>query len=181
MLIFLIVVSFLLHLISIFAIVVLFQRRSLERVSLPSLQEDVETIHQSMESFVDELEKENEALYDKLLQHIKKKENKWDERLMLLEERLDAKLFNEPTKPAEPIQPTKIEKTSIELTGSKEEENKQPEALQHENKDPKFQQALDLFNQGFSPEQIAKVLHIGKGEANLIVNMIQKYRENSQS
>jgi transcriptional regulator of aromatic amino acid metabolism len=180
MFIFLIVVSFLLHLISIFAIVVLFQRRSLERVSLPSLQEDVETIHQSIESFVDELEKENEALYDKLLQHIKKKENEWDGRLKLLEEKYHA--LELPTVSVEPIHSTKIEQESIRETGaagSKEEENKQqPEALEHENKDPKFQQALDLFNQGFSPDQIAKVLHIGKGEANLIVNMINKYREN---
>jgi transcriptional regulator of aromatic amino acid metabolism len=175
MLMFLIVVSFLLHLISIFAIVVLFQRRSLERVSLPSLQEDVETIHQSIESFVDELEKENEALYDKLLQHIKKKEDEWDGRLKLLEESYHALELT--TEPVEPIHSTKIEQESIDEEGSKEEENKQPEVFEHENKDPKFQQALDLFNQGFSPEQIAKVLHIGKGEADLIVNMIKKYRE----
>jgi transcriptional regulator of aromatic amino acid metabolism len=175
MTVFLIVVSFLLHLISFFAIVVLYQRRSLERVSLPSLQEDVETIHQSIESFVDELEKENEALYNKLLQHIKKKETEWDGRLKHLEERYNA--LEVPTEPVESIHSTKIEQESIEEAGSREEENKQPESLGHENKDPKFQQALDLFNQGFSSEQIAKVLQIGKGEADLIVNMIKKYRE----
>jgi wyosine [tRNA(Phe)-imidazoG37] synthetase (radical SAM superfamily) len=179
------IVSFLLHLISIFAIVVLYQRRSLERVSLPSSQDDVETIHESIESFVDELEKENEALYEKLLQHIRKKESEWDGRLQLIEERLialeiPAEVERESMEEEQISKEVKQKSKAVEQESeqeSREEEKKQTDSLQNENKDPKFQQALELFNQGFSADQIAKVLQIGKGEAGLIVNMIKKYRE----
>lgn len=176
------VVSFLLHLISIFAIVVLYQRRALERVSLPSMQDDVETIHQSIESFVDELEKENEVLYEKLLQYVKKNEKEWEERLYRIELRHNAHENstepkqtttqdssgeeNEQARETKPIKPTKQKK-----------QTKQADNFQNQNKDPKFQQALELYNQGFSADQIAKVLNIGKGEANLIINMIDKSRQ----
>lgn len=160
------IVSFLLHLITIFAIVVLYQRRALERVNLPSMQDDVETIHQSIEAFVDELEKENEVLYEKLLQHIKKKEKDWEERLQKIEEKYSALDMESSIEP---------ENTSIQDFSVKESE--QVEKLQHNNKDPKYQQALELHNQGFSADQIANVLKIGKGEASLIVNMIGKYRQ----
>lgn len=159
-----IVVSFLLHLISIFAIVVLYQRRSLERVNLPSMQDDVETIHQSIESFVDELEKENEVLYEKLLQYFKKKENEWEDRLQEIEVKYNA-LEDSTGQEQMTTQESSVEKSE------------QTELFQNKNKDPKFQQALELYNQGFSADQVAKVLQIGKGEANLIINMIDKYRQ----
>lgn len=159
-----IVVSFLLHLISIFAIVVLYQRRSLERVNLPSMQDDVETIHQSIESFVDELEKENEVLYEKLLQYFKKKENEWEDRLQEIEVKYNA-LEDSTGQEQMTTQDSSVEKSE------------QTELFQNKNKDPKFQQALELYNQGFSADQVAKVLQIGKGEANLIINMIDKYRQ----
>lgn len=159
-----IVVSFLLHLISIFAIVVLYQRRSLERVNLPSMQDDVETIHQSIESFVDELEKENEVLYEKLLQYFKKKENEWEDRLQEIEVKYNA-LKDSTGQEQMTTQDSSVEKSE------------QTELFQNKNKDPKFQQALELYNQGFSADQVAKVLQIGKGEANLIINMIDKYRQ----
>lgn len=170
------VVSFLLHLISIFAIVVLYQRRALERVSLPSMQDDVETIHQSIESFVDELEKENEVLYEKLLQYVKKNEKEWEERLYRIELR-----HNAHENSTEPKQTTTQDSSGEENEQARETKpikpTKQADIFQNQNKDPKFQQALELYNQGFSADQITKVLNIGKGEANLIINMIDKSRQ----
>lgn len=133
------------------------------------MQDDVETIHQSIESFVDELEKENEVLYEKLLQYVKKKELDWEGRLQKLEEKYNSAEIEIPIKP----QHTTIQDFSVK-------EKEQSELFQNNNKDPKFQQALELYNQGFSADQIAKVLKIGKGESNLIVNMIDKYRKHQK-
>lgn len=172
---FLITCSFILHLLTIFAVIILFQKRSLERVDLPSPPEDTETIHKSMAAFVDELEKENEALYEKLVHYIKSKEEEWDR-----------KIDEEFQKKVEPLnrklkdwhqQMERLEQTA-------EHDEKRPSSPQHvlvneEKKDQqtdKLEMVAQLHEQGFSKEQIAKMLRIGNGETALMIHMLPSSR-----
>lgn len=85
-------ISFLLHILSILAIIVLYQRRTVERIKLPTVKEDIEALHQSMEAFIDEIEKENEELYKRILHYIQEKDSQNEERLQELQHRLDTRL-----------------------------------------------------------------------------------------
>jgi hypothetical protein len=188
--------SFILHIISFLAIFVLYQRRSLERVSIPSMKEDIETIHQSIQAFVDEMEAENEALYEKLIQHIKKKEVSLDEKVKAIIEQSLKDDQNSATRSNKHFQAEeKIASLPLPIQSSVESPSSKPShpivksvekptekridhlsPLPEESRDAKYQKAIELFQQGFTADKIAKVLQIGKGEANLIVNMIKKQR-----
>lgn len=148
------IISILIHIFTILAIVILYQRRSLERLNLPTLQDDVETIHHSMESFIDEIEKENEVLYNKLKNYVQNKESKLEQRIQYLEE--------------------KLEDSNRQWAEQIEEENVPEKSNEQEEYMFKTQQVVDLYHQGFNVEQISKTLQIGTGETNLIINMINK-------
>ncbi|WP_025027632.1 OmpH family outer membrane protein [Caldalkalibacillus mannanilyticus] len=195
------IISFLLHLVTLLAIFILYQRRGLERLNLPSMKDDVETIHESIQAFVEELEKENEALYEKLVQHMKMKEQQWEERIREIEQRLsdtqeqlsqerekrEAETHMNPsatsTMNAEeftfPLADSPPSETDSSPIPAPEISVMEPEKLEQESVEPEastghYQKALELYRQGFSPEQISKVLKIGKGETILLINMIKK-------
>lgn len=152
-----VIISILIHIFTILAIVVLYQRRSLERLNLPSLEEDVETIHQSIESFIDEIEKENDALYQKIAEHLEEKEKELIERIRQLEKKLeDAEASNKAVLTPEPIS-----------------EEREPQR-NHDNYLPKMRQVAELYRQGLSVELISKTLDIGKGEVSLMINLLEK-------
>ena len=53
------------------------------------MKEDINAIHGSMEEFVTSVEKENDELYQRFVDHIQMKNSKLDERIRLLEEKLN--------------------------------------------------------------------------------------------
>jgi hypothetical protein len=216
---FLLAISFLLHLITLLALFVLFQRRTLERANIPSMKEDVETIHESIQAFVDELEKENEVLYENMLQYTKNKEKSWEARIRLVEEKThqDEQMLNKSNKKTEVKKVAlkgrtigsiyrakpmideaspKVENTTTVTQSSNAtiEQSLVNENLTvdkavkdqlylniHDSDDEEehlsnYQKATDLYNQGFSVDQISKLLKIGKGETQLLVNMLNKQR-----
>jgi uncharacterized protein YoxC len=121
--------------------------------------EDTEAIHQSMEEFVDNIEKENDELYNKLVGYIKVKESKLDERIRLLEEQLDTSLMIAPTNVHMFDNQVDEEQTNDIYSNEKELEN---------------EKISKLYKQGFSPKQITKVLKIDQGEVELVINMLIK-------
>ncbi len=192
----LLIISFILHVISLLAIVVLFQRRSVERLNLPSLEQDVETLHDSMEAFVTEIEKENEILYERIEAILTKKEVEWQykadeltKNISSLQEKVDhyqnkldayeqSETYLENAITADHIPPDQliapVHRTIQNEIGhdfsslSDIEENLSSQA------ESKEQRALTLYEQGFTADQIAKILNIGKGETALIINMHKK-------
>jgi hypothetical protein len=168
------------------------------------MKEDIETIHQSIQAFVDEMEAENEALYEKLIQHIKKKEVNLVEKVKAIIEQAQIHDQNSAARSANHSQvgeeiaslPLPIQRNGESLSSSPfyplemsverpiEMSTEMPtekridplSTFPAESRDAKYQKAIELFQQGFSADKIAKVLQIGKGEANLIVNMIKKQR-----
>jgi flagellar basal body-associated protein FliL len=121
--------------------------------------EDTETIHQSMEEFVTNLEKENEELYHKLVYYIKVKESKLDERIRQLEEQLDSKVMRTPIK---------------EDTPHNQDDEMQTIAINPNVNELENEKISTLYKQGFSPKQITKVLQIDHGEVELVINMLRK-------
>jgi len=87
----------------------------------------------------------------------------------------------EPSEPAlaEPNEPSTAQSndtTSAQAVDQQEEQRHQ--AQEDEQQASSFEENLkkaeELFNQGFTPPQIAKLLRIGNGEAQLIVHMLQR-------
>ncbi|RBW67835.1 DUF6115 domain-containing protein [Bacillus taeanensis] len=149
------------HLISILAIVILFQRKPLEKKDETDLLEDAQTIHQSIEAFVKRMERENEVLYQKLVDYIKAKENKFNEIVQMLEEKLDTK-------------DTEDNLVIREKSSALQQDSRQPAINELNVKQSKEEKISQLYKQGFSPKQIAKLIQSDIGEVELIINMLRK-------
>lgn len=119
------------------------------------LLEDTEAIHQSMEEFVTNLEKENDELYNKLIDYIKVKESKLDERIRLLEDQLDSGIMSA--------------STSVHTIDKQQTNDTNSNVDEFEN-----EKISKLYKQGFSPSQITKVLKMDQGEVELVINMLKK-------
>ncbi|WP_255473311.1 hypothetical protein [Planomicrobium sp. CPCC 101110] len=115
--------------------------------------EESEAISQSMEEFVDRLEKENDELYQKLVDYIKVKESDIDEKIRGLEEKLGG------VSVAAPV----FESLHVQ----KEDEGNDP-SMQEQEK------ISQLYKQGFSVMQIAKVLKLEQGKVELAVNLFNR-------
>jgi flagellar basal body-associated protein FliL len=123
------------------------------------LLEDTEAIHQSMEEFVTNLEKENDELYNKLIDYIKVKESKLDERIRRLEDQLDSGIMSA--------------STSVH-TIDKQDDEKQTNDINSNVDEFENEKISKLYKQGFSPSQITKVLKMDQGEVELVINMLKK-------
>lgn len=121
--------------------------------------EDTESLHQSMGEFVSNLEKENDELYHKLIDYIKEKESKLDERIRRVEEQLDTEVKITP---------------NMEHTTYNQASEQQEIAVDPIGNEPETQKIPTLYKQGFSPKQIAKVLQMDHGEVELVINMLRK-------
>ena len=122
--------------------------------------EDTEAIHQSMEEFVTNLEKENDELYRELVQYIRTKESKLDDRIRVLEEKLASEALRNPVE--EPVVAKPEEEQQVDVMIPNEHVN------ENEHGHDKIAQ---LFKQGFSAKQISKILQIDHGEVELVINM----------
>lgn len=178
-------VSFLLHIVSFLCIFLLFQKRSVERLNLPSMEEDVETIHQSIQAFTEELEKENEALYKSLVQYVNKKVGRLEGEVESFHEALSKLQFElqhkqtvhiQPNNPVEHISkapqeqsvPTAAPPITVEEAAPKVDEPATDDL------DPKFKMGIQLHREGKTVEEIAKSLKISPIEASFIVNYAKK-------
>lgn len=123
------------------------------------LNEDTEAIRQSMADFVGDVERENEELYAKLVAHINAKESNFENRIRLLEEKL-----------ANGTDSQEMDRNGLAGIESAE----QPESLQFPINQSIGEKIEQLFKQGFSVKQIAKVLQVDRGEVELTVNLLEK-------
>ncbi|TLS36650.1 DUF6115 domain-containing protein [Pseudalkalibacillus caeni] len=142
-----IVISIVLHLVSLLAIVILFQKQSLSSPG-HSMEGNIEGIKESMAGFVKELEQENQLLAEKLIQYIDRKEEAL---------RADFSLSQKDSVAMHDESPIE------EQSGSEINDSLQPE-----------EQVIQLYKQGFSSHQIASTLKKGTGEVELIINMYKK-------
>lgn len=123
------------------------------------LNADKEVIQQSMSDFVGDVERENEELYAKLVAHINAKESNFENRIRLLEEESANGTDSQ-------------ESDGNQLVGI--EPGEQPESLQFPMDQPIGEKIEQLFKQGFSVNQIAKVLQVDRGAVELTVNLLEK-------
>jgi len=117
-----------------------------------------EAFIQSINEYVNQVEENNDKLLENILEHFQEKEILLNDRIHLLEEKLEQK-------------EKAILKT--ENVDMKIEEESSPNITNHEfsTQEEKYTHILTLFKQGFTPNQIAKVLHIQQGEVELVLNM----------
>lgn len=120
--------------------------------------DDIESMNQSLEGFVNSIEKENNELYRELVNYIKMKDSKLDERIRILEEKQDKSVKGIPI----------LLKTPVSQEDDQQIQESDPNDEQDSEKMSK------LYKQGFSPKQIAKVLQKDHGEVELIINMLKK-------
>ena len=121
--------------------------------------DDAELIQQSVEEFVANVEKENDELYRELVNYIKAKEKKLDERIRVLEE-----------KPGTEV----TEVVAATPAPADKEAEQQPEITEVVAAGEGKEKIPQLYKQGFSPKQIARVLQVDHGEVELIINMFNK-------
>ncbi|AQQ54114.1 hypothetical protein [Planococcus lenghuensis] len=142
-------------LIGLFVLAILVNIRSfvlLNQLKQQKSRFDSETadIYRNLEMFTADIEEKNEELYKEFLVHIENKEAQFNERLLELEEKLGSQPNDAP-----------VVDEDIASLDAGFEDNKKVETL---------------HKQGFSPEQIAKVLRLELGKTELIVNMLNRKR-----
>lgn len=125
--------------------------------------EDAEAVKSNMEEFVENLEQENDELYNRLVEHIAQKESRMEERLRELEQKIADGLTAFAPDPA----------------GKNPEIVKQKKAITSaepvvDPKLPENETIEQLHKQGFSTAQISKVVAAERGEIELIINMFKK-------
>lgn len=150
----LIICSILLNLI----VILLFFKVKLEKTQI---KEDVDDLYQSIELFISNLEKENDTLYQKLVQYNKVKENRMNERIHQLERKLQSNAQSE----------TVIEQPIVE---QKEETSHSHNYQIEKATDDKNEKIIKLSKQGFTSKQIAKLLQMEIGIIELLINMERK-------
>jgi hypothetical protein len=180
---------------NIVSILILLQCKKLNNMDETQTIEDVQAIEQSMEAFVAKMEKENDVLYQKLVHYIKEKESTVDERIRILEEKLEAQsastslikqsleveqTCDEAQDSGEKDQSGDEKQFSGENVQSVKEEQYSGENEQSVEKNQSSEKVLEeekisqLYKQGFSPKQIAKVLQMEFGKVELIINLFKK-------
>lgn len=130
--------------------------------------EDAEAVNASMEEFVANLERENDELYNRLVEHIAQKESRLEERLNELEQRAGNEKAAAPVKSLKPSKKTKAPKAEQQMVEAMPAERVIDPAL------PENERIEQLHKQGFSTAQIAKVVKAERGEIELIINMYRK-------
>lgn len=134
-------ISLLLHLITILALIVLYQRYTLLKTEIGPFGDELQ---RSLEKFVKEIEEENEAFYQLLVEHLKerKEQGKGEEKGEADQPALETE---EPPSP------------SVD-SGEK-------------GSDPLFEQVVQLYQEGYSPQEIGRLLNKGVGEIQLLLNL----------
>lgn len=126
---------------------------------------DAEAVNSIMAEFVENVEQENDELYNRLVEHIAQKESRMEEQMRKLEQKIGTTV---PALAQEPVAGTqKVKMTKQQKVVKAVEPELDPELPENE----KIEQ---LHKQGFSPVQIAKVVTAERGEIELIINMYKK-------
>lgn len=128
---------------------------------------EVQAIQQSMERFVANMEKENEELYQQLAEYLKANQQSTDERIQLLEEKIRSL--------EEELEEEAFSETINEAFDDQEDLNQPNLDLPQDE-----EKVLQLFKQGFSSNQIAKILQIDNGRIELIINLFKKRQSHSK-
>lgn len=161
MLIYFIVISLLIHIFTILALVILYQRSTIKGSHGLPLAEDMETLEQQIEGYISEIERENEAFYEKINQLFAEKLQALEIKLDQLEKRiesLDQDVLSEVAEAGTPAENGKTEEVGeVSL--------------------PNRQRVLELYRQGLNVEEISRTLQIGKGEVSLLLNLIEHQAE----
>ncbi|MDP4551485.1 hypothetical protein Q9251_11385 [Alkalihalobacillus macyae] len=149
-------ISIALHLVSFLCIVLLYLKQS----KSSEVREEVAT---SMEEYIEQLEQENDRLMTQVKTFVEKRENQLDIRLRVLEQNGNS------VKPQPELQKSELPKQEKSIQPP---EPKNPIVIQHpSSKNERNQKAIQLYQQGFAANDIARLLNCGTGEVELIVNM----------
>ncbi|MBN8208685.1 hypothetical protein JI666_08000 [Bacillus sp. NTK071] len=158
-------ISIALHLVSFLCIVLLYLKQS-------KSSEVREEVASSMEEYIEQLELENDRLMTQVKTFVEKRENQLDIRLRVLEQ--TGKPVQQPRQEPEYTQPTQQESFHYpqQPVQSQQPEPRSPMIIQHPSaKNERNQKAIQLYQQGFAANDIARLLNCGTGEIELIVNM----------
>jgi hypothetical protein len=184
-----IVGSIALHVLSLVTFTMLYRRFFYLKTALTDVQEELQAAYSSMEMFVEEIEKGNEAFFEKLSQ--KKEQNERQEESQIA--KAYGKRKNVPIAPFVPTLPSEqtsdgereLEEgvqqqstatidSSPEVAVTSETAHPSPKLFSRQEK---YQQIEMLLKQGVSINEIAKQLMCGRGEVQLIANLVKKTNE----
>ncbi|WP_394175187.1 DUF6115 domain-containing protein [Guptibacillus hwajinpoensis] len=156
-------ISIALHLVSFLCIVLLYLKQS-------KSSEVREEVASSMEEYIEQLEQENDRLMTKVKTFVEKRDNQLDIRLRVLEQNGNSvKPQPEPQNSELPKQEKPVHYRQQPIQPP---ESKNPIVIQHpSSKNERNQKAIQLYQQGFAANDIARLLNCGTGEVELIVNM----------
>jgi hypothetical protein len=171
---FFIIASFLLHVVAIFGFVILSQRISFYQSSISQMKEELEATYESMEMFVSEIEKGNETLYKKFIHATEKAASN---RVKSQKEKIQINSAAPTFEKAETV-PTS---TQMEEVGEVMVDSKKIVPLRNQettfSNNEKYKKIEQLVKQGHTEEHITKLLKCGKGEVQLIANLVKKTSE----
>ncbi|MCM3612013.1 hypothetical protein M4S82_12215 [Planococcus sp. MERTA32b] len=130
-----------------------------------AMLEDAEAVNSNMEEFVANLEKENDELYNRLVEHIAQKESRMEERMRELELKIGTGIA---------VHTVDEVAAAPEAKKVKQKKTAKPAEPEADPDLPENEKIEQLHKQGFSPAQIAKVVAAERGEIELIINMYKK-------
>lgn len=133
-----------------------------------AMLEDAEAVNSNMEEFVANLEKENDELYNRLVEHIAQKESRMEERMRELELKIGTGIA------AHTVDEVAAAPEAKKVKQKKTAKPAEPEEPEADPDLPENEKIEQLYKQGFSPAQIAKVVAAERGEIELIINMYKK-------
>ena len=151
-------------LLNIVSLLMLIQSKKLNHVDSGN---DVQAIQQSMEDFVAKIETENDELYQQMVRYQKTKQHENEDRIRSLEEKI--RFLEEQLEYGE---------TSEFVNEPLVDPSQQIDPMQSQPLDE--EKVLQLFKQGFSAKQIAKVLQMDYGEVELMINLFKKRQIHSK-
>lgn len=168
---YLLAISFLLHLITLFVIVVLVQKTNVIKPSLRSNDQEQEKLKQEIEdllvAYTIEMKEENEKLINKLVQKRKVQEKVQTETFKTYE-----KTRGQTYQADKKVEPAALPNPSLKKN-YQTSEHSYGAPLVEETEDIVEQsstaQILSLAKQGYSAKAIAKRLNIGDGEVELLL------------
>lgn len=168
---YLLAISFSLHLITLFIIVVLVQKTNLIKPSLRSNNQEQEKLKQEIEdllvAYTIEMKEENEKLINKLVQKRKTQEKVQTETVKSYEKTRD-QTYQTATKTESPA----LLKPSPKRNYQTDEHSYVPPIVEETEdvvEQSSIAQILSLAKQGYSAKAIAKRLNIGDGEVELLL------------
>lgn len=156
-----ILISFLLHIITIFGLLIVYQRiQGLYSQESPAEHQ----LQEQLQSYLKQIERENEAYYRKMVQYINEREQNWTAKLQ----------SNQPASSPSFSSATNQENAHDKAQAKQGEGVPSPQPSLKQHTPEEVEQVLALLKQGYSHQEIARRLHRGVGEIQLMVNLFAK-------